>query len=302
MVMHKTNRPENRKKHKKRRLTMMLTMLFLSVPATALRAEVISVAVASNFYQAISVIKQKFESSSEHRLLIVNGSTGKLYAQIINGAPFDVFMAADSERPQKLQRQGLTLGDSRFTYAIGQLVLWCPAIERARCNPSILTDSKVRKVALANPKLAPYGKAAMQLIGSYSAQSREKKSGSEAFESIKSKLVFGQNVSQAYHLVASGSAEVGFVALSLLEKDSRENKRIEKDSQGNNNHVSPAKNSTYWTPPNGNHSVIEQQLVVLKNNAAVAEFVRFLQSPAGMEIIRRHGYQTSIPEALSEDY
>jgi len=276
---------------------MMLALLFLSVSATPSRAEVVSVAVASNFYQAISALKQKFESSSEHRLLIVTGSTGKLYAQIINGAPFDIFMAADSERPQKLQQQGLTSGDSRFTYAIGQLVLWCPTIEQALCNPAILADSNVRKIALANPKLAPYGKAAMQLIGSYSVLLQEQKSRVEEFDSIKSKLVFGQNVSQAYHLVASGSAEVGFVALSLLEKD-----KLEKDSQGNNNHLSPVKNITYWKSPNRNHSVIEQQLVVIKNNAAVAEFVRFLQSPQGIGIIRRHGYQTPIKADLPEGY
>ncbi len=234
-------------------------------------AEEITVAVASNFYPSLKLLKQEFESVSPHKINIVSASTGKIYSQIINGAPFDIFMSADTQTPKLLEDKGLAIKGSRFTYAVGRLVLWSAAENLVDPLGDILLSPKINKIALANPKLAPYGKAAHDFILSLKLQY------------LQDKLVMGENIAQAFHLVASGSAEIGFVALSQI--------------------INPQQNiqGSYWLVPETYHQAIEQQLVLLNDKEVSQQFILFLKSAAGNKIIKSFGYQQTSDFASESD-
>jgi molybdate transport system substrate-binding protein len=248
------------------RLVLILGIcLSLTTPSFADSARI---AVASNFAPAMKQLKQIFESQSPHRIKLAFGSTGKQYAQILHGAPFDAFFAADTRRPALLQESGHIIKGSRFTYALGHLVLWSP--DKTMVKPSIdsLDNDQIKFIAIANPKLAPYGLAAKETLEQF-----------KRYQTFKSKFVYGENISQTYQFVASGNAQIGLIALSLL-------KQPNKPMTG-----------SYWVIPQEHYPPIAQQAVRLTNNTAAFEFIKFVQSAPAKRIIHDYGY--SLPTTIN---
>jgi len=221
----------------------------------------VTVAVASNFRPAMEALKAKFETTSEHRLTLVFGSTGKLYAQITHGAPFDVFLAADIDRPKRLELEGHAVSDSRFTYAIGKLVLWSPRPDYVDDRGLILERGDFRHLAIANPQLAPYGLAAREVL-----QARG------LWDQLSPRLVHGENISQTFQFIQSGNAELGFVAWSQVKQPD----------------LLPA--GSYWLVPQELYRAIEQQAVLLRDDETSRSLLRFMRGNAALNIIRNHGY------------
>lgn len=240
-------------------------VFLLSAPGSS-RAETALVAVAANFAKVAAELETRFEQSSEHTIDVAIGSTGKLYAQVTNGAPFDVLLAADQERPQRLEESGLALRGSRRTYAVGRLVLWSPDPQGlAGDGAAVLRAGSFRSLAIANPRLAPYGAAAaetLQALGLYKA--------------LRNRLVMGENVGQAHVMVASGNAELGLIALSS----------VVRPGQG--------QAGSGWVVPVRLYAPIRQDAVLLNRgaeNPAALEFLDFLSSSFAIEIIERYGYR-----------
>ncbi|PDH41663.1 MAG: molybdate ABC transporter substrate-binding protein [OM182 bacterium MED-G24] len=245
-------------------LSMSLLTVFLSSSACA---EVVRVAVASNFRGPMVEIAKRFESESPHELVISYGASGKLFAQIVNGAPFDVFLSADKIKPQRLIDLNLAESNSRITYAFGRLVLWSP-LSSDRSFRDMLRETDGR-IAMANPRLAPYGQAARETLATLSLT-----------EQTRGRWVLGENIAQTFHFVHSGNAQMGFVAKSQL-----------KDAEG-------LRGTTWAVEPNL-HSPIAQDAVVLgpaAESVAARSFIQLLHSEPILELIRRHGYATTIPE------
>lgn len=239
-------------------LLLILVLLFSWQTASA---NEIRLAVASNFTNTMETIVSRFEQQTGHQIIIAAGSTGKHYAQIINGAPFDAFFAADAERPQLLEEKDLIVAGSRFTYAIGRLVLWSPKENYIDANGEVLVNGDYQHLAIANPKLAPYGRAAQQVL--------QKK---ELWEQLQARLVRGENISQTFHFVVSGNAPLGFVALSQV-------KQLENNLTG-----------SQWLIEQTLYDKIEQQAVMLKDTPATRAFMLYLQSDEARAIIRQSGY------------
>ncbi len=217
------------------------------------------VAVAANFATTLSNLKDSFETKTGVRVELSAGSTGTLYAQIENGAPFDVFFAADERRPRLLERHAKIEAGSRFTYALGRLALYGKGLEHPREGLSDLTAARWERLALANPRLAPYGAAAKQALERLGL-----------WRGLKGKLVLGQDVGQVAHFVDSGAAELGFVALSQVE-----------DRPGR-----------YWVVSRSLYEPIRQDAVVLADaDPRAASFVEYVRSPEGRRILRRAGYE-----------
>jgi molybdate transport system substrate-binding protein len=225
------------------------------------------VAVASNFAETFKVIAERFETQTGHKVILITGSTGKHYAQIINGAPFDAFFAADSARPVLLEQAGIALPGSRFTYALGRLILWSPRADYVDPDGKILFDKNIRHLAIANPKLAPYGRAAQEVL-----QARG------AWQSFQGRLVRGENIGQAFQFVISGNVALGFVANSQLMRPGHS---IE---------------GSLWEVPQSLYSPIEQQAVQLRQAPASREFLAFMRNDASRQTIRGFGYGTADAE------
>lgn len=236
-------------------------MATLLIATQAMAAE-IRVAAASNFTHAIKASARQFEAATGHRVMLAFGSTGKHYAQISNGAPFDVFFAADSKRPKLLEQEGIAIPGSRFTYALGKLVLWSPKSGYVDADGRILERVEFRHLAIANPKLAPYGWAAREVLEARGL-----------WEELKGRLVRGENIGQAFQFVASENAELGFVARSQLVRPGR------------------AIAGSYWDIPPELYSPIEQQAVLLQDSEAARAFLSFVRSEEAIRIIRDHGYE-----------
>lgn len=219
------------------------------------------VAVASNFTKPMTMLASKFEQETGHKVILSFDSTGKHYAQITNGAPFDMFFAADVERPRLMEAAGKIVPGSRFTYAIGRLVLWSPHADYVDRHGMILEQGEFKRLAIANPRLAPYGLAAQQVL-----QTRG------LWNTVKSRLVRGENIGQAFHFVASGNAEMGFVALSQIRRPKNVN-------QG-----------SYWNVPQSLYRPIRQQAVMLNENDAARAFLKFVRSPQARKLIEEFGY------------
>ena len=220
-------------------------------------------AVAANAAEAVEALAAEFERESGHRVTLSVGSTGKLYAQILHGAPFDVFLAADQERPRLLVEQGLAVEGARMTYAVGRLVLWSPDAE-VEASAETLRAGSFRRLAIANPDLAPYGAAARETLHKLGL-----------WERLRSKVVLGENVGQSFTLAASGNAELGFVALSSVFSWPNE-------SEGN-----------FWEVPGHFHRPIRQDAVLLnraRKNPAARAFHRFLGSPGALKTIESFGF------------
>ena len=237
----------------------------MSVAQPQTSADEVIVAVAANFTGAMKTIAAKYTARTGNKVTISYGSTGKLYAQIKNGAPFDVFLAADAQRPRLLEDQGQALAGSRFTYAIGQLVLWSPNSEYIDNRGDILHHGDYRHLAIANPKTAPYGAAARDVLLALGLWQR-----------LQRRLVYGENITQTYQFVASGNAELGFVALSQITA-----------------HKAPARGSL-WRIPARLYRPIEQQAVLLRSGRTTAaeSFLSFLRGPEARTVIESFGYAT----------
>jgi molybdate transport system substrate-binding protein len=226
-----------------------------------LAADQIRIATASNFKTAMVDIATLFEQESGHEVMLISGSSGKHYAQIVNGAPFDAFFSADEERPIRLEKSGLAIPGSRFTYAIGKLVLWSPQAGLVDAQGAVLNKAGFRHLAIANPDLAPYGRAAKEVLLSLGV-----------WDEIGDRLVRGENVNQAFQFVHSRNAELGLVAFSQLK-------------------AAPAGGS-YWLIPQDLYQPIRQQAVLLSDKPAARDFLESVQSEESREMIAEHGYQT----------
>jgi molybdate transport system substrate-binding protein len=240
----------------------LITALILAFTVAAARAGEIRVATASNFRDTMSALANQFERTTEHKVTPIFGSTGKHFAQIMNGAPFDAFFAADSERPKRLEEENRVVAGSRFTYARGKLVLWSPTANYVDSRGEILEHGDFRHLAIANPALAPYGQAARQVLA-----------GLGLWPQLGERLVRGENVGQAFLFVSSGNAEMGFVAWSQLKR---------KDI--------PVKGS-FWLVPGNLYHPIDQQAVLLSENEAGPAFMSYVRSSAAARIISAHGYE-----------
>lgn len=233
----------------------------LAGAAQALAAET-RVAVAANFTEPAKEIAAKFEARTGHKASLSFGSSGQFYAQIANGAPFEVFLSADAERPQKAEAEGLSVPGARFTYATGRLVLWSKTPGLVDAKGAVLAKGAFQKIAIADPKAAPYGLAAVETLRKL-----------RLYDRLTPKLVTGTSITQAYQFVDTGAAEVGFVALSQVV-----------------NH----KDGSRWIVPAANHTPIDQQAVLLKTgaeNVAAKAFLQFLKTPEAKAVIRRYGYE-----------
>ncbi|WP_460237359.1 molybdate ABC transporter substrate-binding protein [Aurantivibrio plasticivorans] len=224
-------------------------------------AETIRAAVASNFMSPMKDIVQSFEAQSKHKVLVSYGSSGKFYAQIQHGAPFDIFLSADAEKPLRLIEANLADDASLFTYAVGRLALLSSQGGDAH---QLLLERQYKRLAIANPRLAPYGAAAQSTLTSMGL-----------WESAQSKLVMGENIAQTYQFVSSGNAQLGFVAASQII----------------DNGTLPA---GAWLIPESNHQTITQDAVLLTRSTqkAAVDFLKFLRSDQAITIIQRYGYDT----------
>jgi molybdate transport system substrate-binding protein len=234
----------------------------LTIAGNAAAAEA-QLAVAANFAAPAKRLAEQFAQSG-HKLLLNVGSTGKFYAQIKNGAPFDVFLSADEETPARLEQENLAVPGTRFAYALGKLVLWSPRPEMVDNEGNVLRQGKFRKLAIANPRLAPYGAAARETM---------EKLG--VWTTLQEKLVQGENIAQTLQFVASGNADLGFVALSQLRDQGA---RVV---------------GSQWEVPSSFHAPILQAAVLLVHggqNAAAREFLEFLRSRPALKVIQDYGY------------
>lgn len=245
----------------RRRIVLLAGVLILGFAAPALAAET-QVAVAANFTEPARQIAARFKARTGHTASLSFGSSGQFYAQIANGAPFQVFLSADVERPQKAETDGLAVPGTRFTYATGRLVLYSKTPGLVDGRGAVLKGGKFEKVAIADPKAAPYGLAAVETM---------KKMG--VYDTLAPKIVQGSSITQAYQFVQTGAAEIGFVALSQVVTE---------------------KGGSRWVAPENLHTPIDQQAVLLKTGAdsvAAKAFLQFLKGPEAKAIIKRYGYQ-----------
>ena len=243
----------------------MGALLLLGWMSVEVHAGEVRVAVASNFAAPVERIAVLFQQQSGHTLKISPGASGKFYAQIASGAPFDVFLSADETNPQRLEREGLAVANASFVYALGRLVLWSAQPGLVDAKGAVLGKGNFNKLAYADPKLAPYGLAARETL---------EKLG--LWSSVQGKLVTGENITQTYQFAATSNAELGFVALSQVYKDG-------KVTEGSS-----------WLVPSNLYSPIKQsavQLSAAKDPAAAKAFLTFLKSKKAAEIIRSFGYE-----------
>ena len=234
----------------------------LAGPAHA--AEV-QVAVAANFTEPMKAIAAVFEKTTGHKALLTFGATGKFHAQILNGAPFDVFLAANQESPAALEAANLVVPGSRFTYAQGKLALWSADPKRVDAQGQVLSSGQFRKLAIASPKAAPYGAAAVEALTAL-----------RQWEAIEPRLVQGESIGQAYSFIATGNAELGFVALSQVLEGGR------------------LKSGSMWLVPPSLYKPIRQDAVLLRQgeaNAAARELLALLKSPRIKDLVRSYGYE-----------
>ena len=238
-------------------------ILICGLASLAVNADEVSVAVATNFALPMQRLEMQFENTTSHEITAVTGSTGQLFAQVLNGAPYDVFLAADPERPTRLVEQGNAVSGTQFTYALGQLTLWTrqTALTGDR-SLDLLASDKFRRLAIANPRLAPYGLAAQQTLEALGL-----------WEALQSKIVRGENVAQTFAMVETQNAELGLVAHSSV--------------------IAYSGGHTVVRIPEAHHDPIRQDAVLLtrgETNLAALEFIRFLQGTQARTLIREAGY------------
>jgi len=240
-------------------LTILLLSAFIGSPQVI--AGEARIVVASNFTHAIKAIAERFQKQSGDKVVLVFGATGKFYAQIMNGAPFDAFFSADTRRPALLEEKGVALPGSRFTYAQGKIVLFSPKAGYVDASGAVLKERAYHYLAIANPKLAPYGAAAKEVL---------EKLG--LWKTLQFQLVRGENIGQTYQFVISGNAELGFVALSQIKRQDI------------------AISGSYWEVPTELYQPIKQQAVLISHNRIAKAFMEFVQSDEAKAIIQDFGY------------
>ncbi|MDH0495409.1 molybdate ABC transporter substrate-binding protein [Comamonas aquatica] len=244
--------------------TLRRSLILTALLAGAAHADTVSVAVAANFTTPMQKIAAEFAKDTGHKAELSFGATGKFYAQISNGAPFGILLAADDTTPAKIASEGKGVADSRFTYAVGKLVLWSKQDGYVDAQGAVLKTGKFQHVAIANPKLAPYGLAAEQTLTQLGL-----------LEQIKPKFVQGENIGQTYQFAATGNAELGFVALSQVMEDGK------------------IKSGSAWLVPSSMHEPIRQDAIVLntaKDNAAAKALMDYLRGDKARAIITSYGY------------
>lgn len=232
--------------------------------ACAAEAGEVQLAVAANFAAPAARLGEAFTAATGHTLKLSTGATGKFYSQIVNGAPFEVLLSADDETPRRLVAEGHAVAGSNFTYALGRLVLWSAQPGLVDAQGAVLASAQVKHIAIANPKVAPYGAAAMEVMRARGLA-----------EVLAPKLVTGESIAQAFQFVATGNAELGFVALSQVQVPGK-----------------PAAGS-FWRVPADLHGEIRQDAVLLKageKNPAARAWLEFLKSEPAKAVIRDYGY------------
>ena len=229
-------------------------------------ADEIKIAVASNFYPTMKELVKHFElithnSDTTNNIVLISGSSGKHYAQILNGAPFDLFFSADKLRPNMLEKEDVFNNQSRFTYALGKLALWSPFNEYVDSDGQVLYTDDFRFLAIANPKIAPYGVASKETLTSMNL-----------WQDMEEKLVRGENIAQTFQFAKSGNAKLGFVSYSQILS-------LNSSSEG-----------SYWLVPQSMYQPIEQQAILLKDSSLGKDFLSFIKSDEALDIIKRNGY------------
>ncbi len=244
---------------------ILFVLLFFSSAPNA-HAQTLRIAAASDLQFALADLAGQYEKQSGAKLAITYGSSGNFFAQIQNGAPFDLFFSADIAYPQKLIDAGFAESDSRYTYAFGRIVLWLPPespLDSGQLQWNTLLDARIQKIAIANPEHAPYGRAAVAALQK-----------ADLYDRVKSKLVYGENISQAAQFVLSGSAQAGILAFSLA--------------------TAPAmKSGKYWEIPRDLYPPLEQAVVLLKsspNKSAARALLAFLQTESARATLARYGF------------
>ncbi|MGZ5986768.1 MAG: molybdate ABC transporter substrate-binding protein [Caulobacteraceae bacterium] len=240
-------------------LGLALAAVFAARPALAAEAQV---AVAANFTEPAKAIATAFKAATGHTAILSFGSSGQFYAQMARGAPYEVFLSADAERPKKAEQDGLGVAGTRFTYAVGRLALYSKAPGLVDGGGAVLKSGRFSKIAIADPTAAPYGVAAIQTLRTLGL-----------YDALKPRIVMGSSITQAYQFVDTGAAEVGFVAYSQ---------------------VIDVKGGSRWLVPAADHAPIEQQAILLKTgeaNPAARAFLAFLKGPAAVKIVKTYGYE-----------
>jgi molybdate transport system substrate-binding protein len=252
--------------HFSKTIFLVSVAVLLPVVVCAQRQEV-RIAAAADLKFAMGDLSEKFEKQTGTKVNVTYGSSGNFYSQIQNGAPFDLFFSADIEYPRQLEAAGLAEPGTLYKYAVGRIVIWTPAdskVDIAKQGWPALLDARVEKIAIANPEHAPYGRAAVAAL---------QKAG--IYESVKAKLVYGENISQAAQFVQSGNAQAGIVAMSLA--------------------ISPAmRGGKQWAIPADMHPPIEQGAIILKNaknKDAARSFLEFVKSSAGRSVLAKNGFE-----------
>ena len=240
--------------------------LFVITGVNLAVAEEITIAAASDLTFAFREIATEYEKASGNQVRLTLGSSGNFYAQIQNGAPFDLYFSADIAFPRKLEEAGLTVPGSLYQYAVGRIVLWTGHESRIDVTKGFeaLREPTVKKIAIANPKHAPYGRAAVAAMEYF-----------KVYDQVKDKLILGENISQAAQFIESGACDIGIIALSLA--------------------IAPAMKSkgTYWEVPAEAHPSLDQGAVILKqskNQEAARQFLEFIKGPHGQEVMKRYGF------------
>ena len=247
-----------------RRRTRLGSALLLSSLCALAQAAEVNVAVATNFSAPMKQLAAEFARATGHQATLSFGASGKFYAQIKNGAPFQVLLSADDDIPAKLEQEGSTVAGSRFTYAVGRLALWSSDASRVDANGEVLRRNDYTRLAIANPKLAPYGRAAIETLNSLGL-----------LAAVTGKFVQGENIAQTHQFVASGNAGLGFVALAQIMKDGQ------------------LSGGSAWLVPESLHTRIRQDAVLLtagKDNPAASSLLQFLKTDKARAIVLSYGY------------
>jgi molybdate transport system substrate-binding protein len=242
-----------------------LTIAVAALSAGSALADEVQVAVAANFTAPIQAIARDFEKDTGHKLVASFGATGQFYTQIKNGAPFEVFLAADDTTPAKLESENETVKGSRFTYAVGTLALWSAKEGDVDDKGQVLKGNQYQHLSIANPKAAPYGLAATQTLDKLGLT-----------DATKARIVEGQSIAQAYQFVQTGNAELGFVALSQVFKDGK------------------LTSGSAWIVPADLHEPIKQDAVILnkgKDSPAAKALMEYLKGPKAEAVIKSYGYE-----------
>lgn len=248
-------------KHPIRHLIAFLTLVSV---ASLTKADEVQVAVAANFTAPMQKIAAEFEKDTGHKASLTFGATGKFHAQITNGAPFDVLLSADEDAPTRLEQEGAAAKGTRFTYAIGKLALWSSRVAFVDDKGAVLKHGGFDHIALANPKLAPYGAAAMEAMKALGVA-----------DALTPKFVQGENIAQTYQFIASGNALLGFVAMSQVYEEGK------------------LKSGSAWIVPGNLYRPIHQDAVILergKRNSAAAALMKYLKSDKARAVIGSYGY------------